>query len=67
MKGLHIHVKVFVDIQLARAFISIFPPTGRQARILPNDFFLGFCDPKFHFNACVVSVALALKFNPAKQ
>ena len=54
MRRLHIHVKVFADMQLARAFIFIFPPTGRQARILPIDFFLGFCDPKFHFNACVV-------------
>jgi hypothetical protein len=59
LKDLHFHVKVFLDTQLARAFIFIFPPTGRQARILPIDFFLGFCDPKFHFNACVVSVAVA--------
>ena len=67
MKDVHFHVKVFLDAQLARAFIFIFPPTGRQARILPNDFFLGFCDPKFYFNACVVSVALAPKFHFAKQ
>ena len=46
----HIHVKVYKTVSTGNFFN--FPPTGRQARILPNDYFLGFQQPKFrpHLN-----------------